>query len=228
MPLDPRTAIFRGYFGPGAGAKPFSELQQRLHGRFRRQQCWLAGFVSSTGHFSPPASAPDQWSGPLVALVFLRSSGDLPLLRRLRRWLGGSLEEILNPGKLPSGCFTLRLEEPRELARLILLVEPFALKPKRRELLTPLSLGALRRRRLPPARRYSPGGSGEGDQALLLGRWEAAGNLHLRRDFRGPHPRLGGFALALGGSEETLGGFLRRWGGALHRFPAEEYEPLRH
>lgn len=228
VPLDPRTAIFRGYFEPRAGAHPFPELQQRLHGRCHRQQSWFAGFVSSTGDFKPAASAPDPWSGPVAALVFLRFSGDLPLLRQLQRWLGGSLEEVLNPRKLASGCFILRLEEPGELARLILLVESFAMKPKQRELLTQLSLRALRRPLLPPARRYSPGGSGEADQALLLGRWEAAGNLHLRRDFRGPYPRLGGFALARGGSEETLGGFLRRWGGALHRFPAEEHEPLRH
>lgn len=230
VPLDPRTAIFRGYFEPRAGAHPFPELQQRLHGRCHRQQRWLGGFLYNAGHFRPAASAPDQWSGPMVALVFLHSSVNLPLLRQLQRWLGGFLEETILTTKQqqPSGYASLRLEEPGELARLVLLAESFAMKPKRRELLAQLSLRALRRPLLPPARHYSPGGSSEADQALLLGRWEAAGNLHLRRDFRGPYPRLGGFALALGGSRENLGGFLRRWGGALHRFPAEEYEPLRH
>ena len=211
VPLDSRKAIFRGYFEPKAGAHPFPELQQRLHGRCHRQQRWLGGFLHSAGSFRPAASAPDPWSGPVAALVFLHSSGNLPMLRQLQRWLGGSLEEIILTTKQqqPSGYASLRLEEPGELARLVLLAEPIAMKPKRWELLAQLSLKALRRPLLPPARHYSPGGSGEADQTLLLGRWEAAGNLHLRRDFRGPYPRLGGLALALGGSRENLGGFLR-------------------
>jgi hypothetical protein len=159
-------------------------------------------------------------------MVFLRSSGDLPLLRRLQRWLGGSLEEILTPKKHSSGCFSLRLEKPGELARLILLMEPFVISSRRREFLARLSLKALQRPLTPPVTPHRLWDLGEGAQAQLLGYWEAAGNLHLRRNFRGPYPRLEGFALALGGSAEVLGGFLHWWGGALHRFPPEEYEPF--